>query len=117
MVPVCEQCGAYVLTQEQLEESERRAALAVLSDVTAPSGKVLRFARKAVGLRQADLARALDTNPETVSRWEALDHIDRTISLAVAHLLTLYTESPEQFDLLTQADPEPARPERKRKIG
>ncbi len=119
-VDVCDKCGAYVLSQEELEESERRAALVVLSDIAAPSGKVLRFARKAVGLRQVDLARALSTNPETVSRWESLDHIDRQLSLAVAHLLTLYSERPEQFDLLIQAEPEPEPeplPARKRKIG
>lgn len=113
-VPVCDECGAYVLTQEELEESERRAALVVLSDIAAPSGKVLRFARKALGLRQVDLARALDTNPETVSRWEADEHIGRQTSLAVAHLLTLYSERPEQFDILTQDEPTPSgAPKRK----
>jgi DNA-binding transcriptional regulator YiaG len=86
-LPTCDECGYYELSQAELEKMERRAAITVLNGVDGPSGGVLKFARKALGLRQADLARALGTASETVSRWEANERIDRTVSLAVAHLL------------------------------
>lgn len=104
--PVCEN-GHYTVTQTELEESERRAALAALTEINAPSGEVLKFARKAVGLRQTDLAKALGVAPETVCRWEANAHIDRHVSLAMAQLLTMHAEQPEQFELIVNADPEP----------
>lgn len=108
MLPVCEKCGEYVISEEDLAETERRAALTVLGEVAGPSGKMLKFARKAIGLRQGDLARALGVAPETVSRWEANEHIDRTVSLAMAQLLTLKETDPRLLKELsgTEADDE-----------
>jgi len=103
-LPTCDKCGYYELSQAELEKMERRAAITVLNGVDGPSGGVLKFARKALGLRQADLARALGTASETVSRWEANERIDRTVSLAVAHLLGMKEQEPEQLDLLVQSD-------------
>ena len=34
------------------------------------SGKEIRFLRKAIGMKAAELARFLDVTPETISRWE-----------------------------------------------
>jgi len=108
--PICEQ-GHYTLSQSELEESERRAALAALTSINGPSGAVLRFARKSIGLRQTDLAVALGAAPETVCRWESNTHIDRQVSLAMAQLLTMYDEQPEQFDLIVRAEQPPLRTE------
>ncbi len=73
-MPTCAD-GHHTVGQAELEESERRAALVTLTELNAPSGAVLRFARKAMGLRQVDLARALGTSAETVCRWESNQHI------------------------------------------
>jgi DNA-binding transcriptional regulator YiaG len=119
-VPVCEKCHWYEMGQLDLEESERRAAIVVLNEIDGPSGHVLKFARKAMGLRQADLARALGSSPETVCRWEANEHIDRQVSLAVAQLLTMYEQEPEAFDLAVKAASAPSPSElvvRRRKLA
>lgn len=73
MTNVCTKCGAYELSHGTLLKSERRAALIVLSDAPNIDGSVLRYARKALGLMQAQLAHALDATHETVSRWETGD--------------------------------------------
>jgi transcriptional regulator with XRE-family HTH domain len=63
----CEECD---LSIEQLAGYERRAAALVLRDGKHVTGNVIRYARKALGIRQADLAVLLKCEPETVSRWE-----------------------------------------------
>lgn len=100
----CEACDYYELSQKQLEEMERKAAVVVLKEVEHISGAELKFARKAMGLRQTDLARALDVKPETVCRYEASDSIDRATQLAMAQLLTLHGTEPERFELLTMEE-------------
>jgi len=66
----CSQCGYYQLSAQEAQLLQLRAALAVLRDCPEPSGAVLRFARKALGLRQSDVKQLLDYAAETVSRIE-----------------------------------------------
>lgn len=65
--PECEECD---LSIEDLAGYERRATALVLRDGSHVSGDVVRSARKALGVRQIDLAALLGCEPETVSRWE-----------------------------------------------
>jgi transcriptional regulator with XRE-family HTH domain len=52
------------------------------------SGAELKFARKALGLRQTELAEYLGVEPETISRWENnRDPFKRRDQLAVLALL------------------------------
>lgn len=53
------------------------------------------FARKALGLRQKDLAKLLDSNEQQVSRWEHERELDRRLRLALLALL-YEAESPEE---------------------
>ncbi len=68
---VCQACGEYDLPAQDLAAYELRAVALVLREVQTPSGDALRFARRALGLRQADLGALLDVRSETVCRWEA----------------------------------------------
>jgi putative zinc finger/helix-turn-helix YgiT family protein len=85
---VCSACGKYDLWADELAGYERRAAIAVLRDGRAVDGDVVRFARKALGLRQIDLAEILQKSPENISRWETGDiAIPRAEQLALVALL------------------------------
>jgi DNA-binding transcriptional regulator YiaG len=67
----CSKCGYDEIPADAYAMVEMRAALAVLLEPRAEvGGSEFRFARKAMGLRQIDLAEALDVAPETISRWE-----------------------------------------------
>lgn len=86
----CGQCGAPLLSSSELAGYERRAAQQILATAEKPvSGAVLKFARKALGLKQKELAAVLDSNEPQISRWENEDEIDRRLRLAVAGLLAL----------------------------
>jgi DNA-binding transcriptional regulator YiaG len=88
VVSVCEACGEYDLSAEQLSGYERRAAALVLRDGAHVDGQVVRYARKALGLRQEELATLLACRGETVSRWETeAIEIPRTEQLALVALL------------------------------
>jgi DNA-binding XRE family transcriptional regulator len=67
---------------------ERRAVLTVLHDGRHVDGAVMKYARKTLGLKQAELASLLDVTAETVSRWEN-DHepTQRATQLAVAAIV------------------------------
>ncbi|HEX4475220.1 MAG TPA: helix-turn-helix domain-containing protein [Polyangiaceae bacterium] len=83
--------GTEALSSEQLESLELRAAITVLASVELVTGAELKFARKAMGLKQVDLAEHLGVNAETVSRWETdADNFKRTVQLAVLRLLEEY---------------------------
>jgi DNA-binding transcriptional regulator YiaG len=62
--------GTPLITDEELGALELRAAITVLKDIDLVSGAELKFARKALGLRQPELAEHLGVTLETVSRWE-----------------------------------------------
>jgi DNA-binding transcriptional regulator YiaG len=80
--------GTPLLSSEQLEQLELRAAITVLVSVELVSGAELKFARKAMGLKQTDLAEHLGVTAETVSRWEnGAEAFKRTVQLAVLRLL------------------------------
>jgi DNA-binding XRE family transcriptional regulator len=86
----CAECGTPLLSSAELAGYERRAAQQILATAGKPvSGAVLKFARKALGLKQKELAALLDSNEQQVSRWENEDEIDRRLRLAVAGLLAL----------------------------
>ncbi|MBN2195737.1 MAG: helix-turn-helix domain-containing protein [Polyangiaceae bacterium] len=81
--------GSSALSADDLARLELRAAITVLHDVDRIGGEELRFARKALNLRQVDLAELLDVRGETVSRWETgAEEFPRQAQLAVLALLT-----------------------------
>jgi|SRR5688572_10268544 len=86
---VCPKCGTASLSQDELGGYEHRAAHLVLTQARRATGEALLFARKALGLRQKDLAVLLDTNEQQISRWEHQDTVDRRLRLAMAELLDL----------------------------
>lgn len=80
--------GTRASSADELARLELRAASTVLHDVERVTGEELRFARKALGLRQLDLAALLDVRHETVSRWETgAEEFPRQSQLAVLALL------------------------------
>jgi DNA-binding transcriptional regulator YiaG len=89
--------GNVELTYDELVGYERRAARLVLQDVKAVEGAVLKFARKALNLRQEDLAGILDYTPSEISRFENDNRpIPRTLQFAVADLLCRVETQREQ---------------------
>jgi DNA-binding transcriptional regulator YiaG len=80
--------GTPILNTEQMTALELRAAIAVFRGVELVEGPELKFARKAMGLRQTDLANHLGVNAETVSRWETnTDTFKRPVQLALLQML------------------------------
>ena len=78
------------LTSEEWGRLELQAAIAVLSSAPSIMGAELKFARKAMGLTQPELAALLDVAVETVCRWEKgaqAETVSKTTQLAVLHLL------------------------------
>src|SRR6266849_2127940 len=83
---VDEQMGLPVILVESAHEAESgdasgiiipdipglEAAMAVarIADEFKLNGQEIKFLRRAIGVKAADLARFLDVTPETVSRWE-----------------------------------------------
>lgn len=94
-VPTCTECGAVELSLAQVQRYEQRAAATVLRTVTAPTGPVLRYARRALGLTQIELAAELGCASETVSRWETeATPVARAIHLAIIGLLDAAFHAP-----------------------
>src|SRR5690349_17797975 len=86
--------GTPLLSAEQLGVLEIRAAITVLKEVELVGGAELKFARKALGLKQTDLAEHLGVNAETVSRWETeAETFKRPVQLAVLRLLEEFQRS------------------------
>lgn len=65
----CSNCGAVRFAAGTLERFELSVA-AELAKAGMSSSEALRFMRKSLQLRAADLAELLDVAPETISRWE-----------------------------------------------
>lgn len=68
--PVCLDCGEFTVPADTLELVELRAALVAFTDAPKITGEMLRFARKALGMTQTDLANRIGATKESVSRWE-----------------------------------------------
>lgn len=68
--PVCLDCGEFTISADDLEMVELRAALVAFTDAPRVTGEMVRFARKALGLTQAELADRIGSTKESVSRWE-----------------------------------------------
>lgn len=89
MTLVCDRCGEALISAAQRLGYERRAAALILSDGRKVNPEVLRAARKALGLKQTELADLLEMNVSTVSRWESgAIPAQRPVQLALAGLLT-----------------------------
>ena len=88
MAPTCAECGAVQLPLDRVQRYEQRAAATALRHVETAPGPMVRYARRALGMTQVELASALDCAGETVSRWEtgALP-IPRVNQLALIALL------------------------------
>lgn len=65
----CRSCGEVFFDGPSLERFELRVAVE-LARSGESSGEVMRFMRKAGGLRALELSDLLGVTPETVSRWE-----------------------------------------------
>lgn len=98
---VCTKCGAALLADQELAGYELRAAALVLREKHPVSGSVIRYARKAMGLRQTDLGRHLGHASETVCRWEnGAEQVSREAQLAIVALLDAVRDgqvTPEQL--------------------
>jgi len=66
---VCQSCRDVTFEDEVLTRADLEIACAIVARAR-PSGEALRFLRKSIGMRAADLASLLSVTPETVSRWE-----------------------------------------------
>jgi DNA-binding transcriptional regulator YiaG len=76
--------GTFAMSSADFGRLGLQAAVAVFQQAEGINGDELRFARKAMGLRQPELAALLDVATETVSRWETGgDPIRRQTQLAV----------------------------------
>lgn len=88
IIPVCASCGEQWPSLRDLNLYELRAAAEVLRHEERVSGAVLRFARKALGMLQTELAERLGHSPETLSRWEnGKAEIPKSVPLAMVGLL------------------------------
>jgi DNA-binding transcriptional regulator YiaG len=86
--PVCVKCGEFTVPAETLTTVELRAAIVALHEAPAMTGSMLRFARKALDLTQAQLAGAIGTTAESVSRWEREERpMEQWVRLAVLGLV------------------------------
>ncbi len=106
MAMTCEACGAVDLSLRDLQVREIRSARIVLLDRPDAGGAVYKYARKALGLRQVDLASLLCVEPETVSRWEN-DRMPmpRAEQLAIVALLDVAEHDPESFARMVRGEP------------
>lgn len=83
----CESCGERSYDGRDIEQLERLAA-AWLAEHGVRTPAELKFMRKAVGIRAADLAAWLGVTPETVSHWETGKHAaDLAVRGAIAAIV------------------------------
>lgn len=69
-VNTCNRCGEYVLSDYEFEYYELRAAKEVLSGMTNLYGDIIRFIRKALGLRSWMFAEELGITQDQMVQWE-----------------------------------------------
>lgn len=70
MADVCRECGEWTLSAQDVERLELQSAIQALGGFLL-TGPILREVRKALGLKQTELAEKLGVAWETVSRWES----------------------------------------------
>lgn len=99
MIQACPACGEVSLSSDELSGYERRAARLIMAESKRVGGAVLKFARKALGLRQRDLALILRRNEQQISRDENSEDLPMDLRLAVAELLDR-AERGERLDLV-----------------
>jgi DNA-binding transcriptional regulator YiaG len=100
----CKTCGEVDLDLQDLAGYERRASALVLRDGKHVNGEVFRAARKALDLRQTDLAILLGCTPETISRWETgTMSMPRAEQLALVALLDGVEQGTMDLDAQMQA--------------
>lgn len=94
-VEQCSVCGAEVFKGKELQAAEQEAAVQVLMNLQETvSGRAIRFARKSLGLRQADFAELFGLRMETISRWENQENVEHVPRLAVAAMVQLHSAGP-----------------------
>lgn len=85
---------------------ELRAAWTVLTDLPEIPGTVMKYARKAMGLRQEDLADLLGLDRATVSRLETgMMNITRQTQLALLGLVDVAKDGPAALAELKNQSP------------
>jgi DNA-binding transcriptional regulator YiaG len=83
-----EDCGEVELTLNELAGYQRRAAALVLREAPEVDGAVVKYARRALGMKQVDLAARIGCASETLSRWETgVAPIPRAEQLAIVAIL------------------------------
>ena len=106
-----EKCGEVELTLAELAGYQRRAAAIVLRDAKEVDGAVVKYARKALGMKQTVLAEHIGCRPETLSRWETGEAtMQRAEQLAIVAILDA-VELVGSLDAYLEAE-ESARPSR-----
>jgi len=84
----CEACGEADITIDALAGYERRAAALVLRDAPDVNGAVVKYARKAIGMKQTELAERIGCQAETLSRYETDSlPVPRNMRLAIVAIL------------------------------
>jgi len=108
---LCRACGERLYDGSDPEQLERLAA-AWLAEHGVRTPEELKFMRKAVGIRAADLAALLDVTPETISHWETGKHapdVARRATIAALVLDALQGETTTRDRLHAQEKPDEQR--------
>jgi DNA-binding XRE family transcriptional regulator len=102
---ICTVCGQPEMTLDLMAKLQRNAASIALRDLSAVKGGVLKYARKAAGLRQVDLGKLLNLAAETISRAETSSgNIDRTLQMAMLGILQQLECGATVAELLASAE-------------
>jgi DNA-binding transcriptional regulator YiaG len=74
MMPCVDDDGDRVITIPNIAGLHRAIAQAIVDHDAAISGKELRFLRTEMGMTQAELAKVVHHDPQSVARWEKSEH-------------------------------------------
>lgn len=84
----CDGCSCVTLTMAELREYEMGAAAAVLCGPVPATGKMVRYARRAIGITREELAQEIFCEAEKVEAWEeGREQIDAISQMALVTLL------------------------------
>jgi ribosome-binding protein aMBF1 (putative translation factor) len=105
-VLACDACGTVDMSMHEAALYELRAARTVLQDLPRIPGEVMRFARRAMGLRQEDLGTFLGLDRATVSRLETGESpITRQTQLAMLALVKVALDGPDALSDMKEPEP------------